>query len=325
MIFAGSDVPWLKMRLQLLPVPKVVIVNQVLRMLRRKYVFEMWLIFGTQLVAEFITWVFHGSLAWVFEGGPGAAALRTAFFESDFWAALLYGLSIPALMSLALYPLVRRLGRPMLSRLWEWYIVLAAVAFLDSTVISMLEPTGMWIFWFLTSLAFVVLVWFARQVTAISFKHALLFIGLVMVIQFPGVLLPLHLLTPEFFETDVPRLNNFVYGATAIVHLIVGAAGVWYLVNPASIVSSTRNLLVAVGSVIVLSGLMGGFWIAWAAGIDDVDGGLVFFNIPLSIVIVSATHGLLILITYVARIRGPREPEDVANRTIDQLRPSRPA
>ena len=322
MIFAGSDVPWLQMRLQLLPVPKVVIVNQVLRILQRKYVFEIWLIFGTQLVAQFI--------AWILEGGSGANTLRMTFFESDslsaFWKLFIYSVPIPALLSLALYPLVRRLGRPMLSRLWECYMVLTAVAFLNGMAINMLLDIFDWrTFWFLMSLPLVVLVWFARQVTAISFKHALLFIGLVMVFQFPGVLLPLHLLAPTFSGIDVSWQTNVVYTVTAMAHLIVGAAGVWYMVNPASIVSSTRNLLAAVGSVIVLSALLGGVSVAWEAGVYDDGGGLPLFIIKWNIVVGAATSAIVVMITYVARIRGPRGPEDVANRTMDQLRPSRPA
>ena len=147
----------------------------------------------------------------------------------------------------------------------------------------------------------VVLVWFARGVSALSFRHALLFIGLVAAVESWGTFIPLNFLYPSFVSAH----STSVFAALAAVHVVVSAIGVWSLVNHTALASSTRNLLAVVALFVLLGGLQLGVSVTF--GDPYRDGMSLLLNTVFGVGQRIVQYGAAALIVYAVRIRRPAE------------------
>ena len=202
------------------------------------------------------------------------------------------------------YLFVRRLEHQILSRLWLYAIITVAIAVVSKLVLAPFDSLtdGMYRWLFVISILLTItnialLVWFARRVSAITFGHSLLFIGLVVAMESPGTFIPLNFLYPS--TVSVPYLSVLV--ALAAVHVIVKVTAVWLLVNHTALVSSTRNLLTLVSLFI----LVGGLQLGVSVGFNDpfVDRMSLLINILTGIGQLIAQYGVAVLIAYAVRVR----------------------
>ena len=267
-----------------------------------EYIAAIWLLLGMALAAQLETWVFFA--IWDTQSVTSIADVTS---WSQVTPALLLGTPLVALVNFALYPFVRKLGRPLLSKLWLYSVVSALVIYVGGIATNLFHPTEMWIFYLTPLLPVAVMIWFARDVSHISFRHALVFVGLVAIMQFPASILPIFLDAPD----RVPDMYTTVSAVVAGSRLILGAVGAWLLVNPVSLLSSSRRLGAAVLLAIGLPALAGGVLTSWAASVGDVGGGPVFLNIPVIFALMTGIYAVVILATYMLRIRNAQGPGGV--------------
>ena len=104
------------------------------------------------------------------------------------------------------YALVRRLDHQMLPQLWLYAITWGAIDIFSSLAFNHLADTHTWLA-IAEAARLIAVVWFARKVSVISFRHSLLLIGLTAAIQGPFSLFPSQLLTrPSQFRRTVTSL-----------------------------------------------------------------------------------------------------------------------
>ena len=261
-------------------------------------VWAVALFFGFPLVGELIVWssfqVF--GVSWDQSGTPAwnvTNGLRLTSF-------VLYVVS---------YLFVRRLEHRILSRLWLYAIITSAIAVVSAPDLAPFDlfAVGMhrWVFAISILIAIawvVVLVWFARGVSAISFGHSLLFIGLVAAVESPGTFIPLKFLYPSFVSAP----STPVFAALAVVHVIVSAIGVWSLVNCTALASSARNLLTVVALFVLLGGLQIGVSVAFSNPSYQTP---LLLNTLIGIGERVVRYGVPSLIVYAVRIREPAKSQ----------------
>ena len=226
--------------------------------------------------------------------------------STDLWTIADEPLLIPFVLHSVSYLFVRRLEHQVLSHLWLYAIITGAIAIVSRLVFAAFDSftDGMYSWLFVISILLSItniapLVWFARRVSAITFGHSLLFIGLVVAIESPGTIIPLNFLYPS--TVSVPYFSALV--GLAVVHVIVKGTAVWLLVNHAAFASSTRNLLMLVSLFI----LMGGLQLGVSVGFNDpfVDRMSLLINILTGIGQLIVQYGVAALIAYVVRVREP--------------------
>ena len=200
------------------------------------------------------------------------------------------------------YLFVRRLGHHVLSNLWLYVIIVGAIGLVFGPALASLDSENAQLWW-ATAFALaqvIVLVWFARRVSAASFRHSLLLIGLVAVMQSPIIFVPPHLHIDPEFVWPVPRY---------ITHLIGGALlrglAVWSLVNAQTVTSSTRTVLPPVLAMVIIAAVLFGLnspiWV-----LVRVEGWSSLLYVGVSSLIAPA---LAVVITYAVRVRRPADPE----------------
>lgn len=206
------------------------------------------------------------------------------------------------------YLFVRRLEHQILSHLWLYAITTTAIVIVSRLVVAPFDSLtdGMYLWLFVISILLSItnvalLVWFARRVSAITFGHSLLFIGLVVAMESPGSFIPLNFLYPS--TMSVPYQSALV--ALAAIHVIVKVTGVWSLVNHTVLASSTRYLLTLVSLFI----LIGGLQLGGSVGFNDpfVDRMSLLMNILTGIGQLIVQYGVAVLIAYVVRVRRPAD------------------
>ena len=200
------------------------------------------------------------------------------------------------------YLLVRRLGHPLLSQLWLYWIVVGAIGIGSGPVLARFDSMSsfQWGIIVVSAFSMIALVWFARKVSVVSFRHSLLFICLATAVHVPGSFIPPQFLAGPSFGSPLPTYLILLVGSV----LLKGTA-VWALVNTQHVVSSTRTVLPIVMAVLLVGSaftpLLPSLWdhrdqVAWILGILSVGASALIYS------------ALVIAIAYAVRIREPRSP-----------------
>ena len=103
------------------------------------------------------------------------------------------------------YLLVRRLGHPLLSQLWLYWIVAGAIGIGSGPILVGFESMSsfQWGITVVSAFSMIALVWFARKVSAVSFRHSLLFICLATAVHVPGSFIPPQFLAGPSFASPL--------------------------------------------------------------------------------------------------------------------------
>ena len=217
------------------------------------------------------------------------------------WANSNVSYFAPFILLVVSYPFVRRLRHDLLSHLWLFVIIVGV-----SGLITVLPALGylhsMGTFAWLITISgpgLVAMVWFARKLSAASFRHSLLFIGLATVLGSPGSFIPPYLLRPE-------AAIAFPWPPHIYVTLLIGGTflrglAVWALIQEQAVTSSTRAvlpLLVTMGLLTVMVHVLAtNVWVYIPVYSE-------WIIIPTLMV-----PALAAVATYAVRVRGPGEPQ----------------
>ena len=136
----------------------------------------------------------------------------------------------PILMAI-FYFRVRALGRSMLTLAWSYSLIILAANAVTDPAFEFLhqqewfsEHVFYWGLWGLGTevlIPIIVLVWFARQASKISFKHALMLIALSTALNGSGILMPF---------VPFPTLDGWIFSwETAILNAVLKLFAVWVL------------------------------------------------------------------------------------------------
>ena len=249
------------------------------------------LFFGLHLLGELIASLLlqNFDLTW----GEGVAR---------FWEIPNVFYLLPFALLVVLYLFVRRLDDHILSNMWLYAIVMGVVGFASVPVTSSFESYSSYLWW-ATALGmgrFLILVWFARRVSALSFRHSLLLIVLATAMQSPISFIPPHVHVDPKFVWPVPVYLSQLFGGV----LLRGFA-VWSLVNVRLVTSSTKSVLMVVIAMLLLVAVLFGVTINIWARISEQDW------LPMLFVGVSSlvAPAFTVVITYAVRVRRPAEPE----------------
>ena len=123
-------------------------------------------------------------ISWLMPAITGVSWIRTGLP----WEFPYLFLVIPFVLLLASYFLVRRLNHDMLSNLWLYAIVVSTVGFVSDPVMASANSSSI-LGWWATAFgvaSFAALLWFARRVSARSFRHSLVFIALTAAVAVPN-------------------------------------------------------------------------------------------------------------------------------------------
>ncbi len=143
------------------------------------------------------------------------------------FASSIFDLLLPLLLGFLYYFHVRHIRRTTLSLLWAYAIVFTAYGEAMSLLYQGIDPEwrsrAPWTWWNegQTFIQLIILMWFARQASKISFSHALVLIGLVNVLFDFGRVMPLLV-----FPLLDDRVGAFDIAALAI---LVTIFAVWVL------------------------------------------------------------------------------------------------
>ena len=209
---------------------------------------------------------------------------------------------LPFALLVVLYLFVRRLDDHILSNMWLYAIVMGVVGFASVPVTSSFESYSSYLWW-ATALGmgrFLILVWFARRVSALSFRHSLLLIVLATAMQSPISFIPPHFFVDPKLVWPVPMYLTQLIGGV----LLRGFA-VWSLVNVGLVISSTKSVLIIVMPTVLLAAVLFGVTnYIW----DHVS---AWDWLPMLFVGISSlvAPALSMVITYAVRVRRPAEPE----------------
>ena len=207
------------------------------------------------------------------------------------------------------YLLVRRLDHPALSRLWQYGIVTSVIGIGSGLVLTRFDSMSslVWGVTVVSAVSMIALVWFARRVSAESFRHSLLFICLAAAVYVPGSFIPPRFLAGPSFAILLTTYLTLLIGGG----LLRGTA-VWALVNTQYVVASTRTVLPAVMSILLLGSavtpLIPALWdfrhqAGWVVGILSVGVSSLMYT------------GLVIALAYAVRIRRQKSPSATSSST----------
>ena len=182
-------------------------------------------------------------------------------------------------------------------------IVASAIAIGSGPILARLD-TATEFGWGITAVSMVARIWFAKKVSAESFRHSLLFICLAAALHVQGSFIPPDLLATSSFASPLPTYLVLLIGG-----VILKGIAVWTLVNTQYVVSIIRTLLPAVittlltGSALVplapsLCGRL--HQLSWMSAILSVGASSLLFNV------------LVIAIAYATQIREPRAAPSVS-------------
>ena len=215
-------------------------------------------------------------------------------------------LVIPFGLLVASYFFVRRLNHRLLSHLWLYAIVVSTIGLISIPVMASLHSSSAPVWWGTAfGLAgFIAIIWFARKISTISFRHSLLFIALTSAVAVPNPnnFIPSHL---DAYPSVGPSLTIAI--ALWAGAVLLGVLAAWTLANSQTVVSTTRTVLPPVLAVPLLS----------AANMALAATGFVRPDSILDWIVLMLTAGLsslmvptlAVVITYAVRVRGPRGPE----------------
>ena len=122
------------------------------------------------------------------------------------WATSNVSYFVPFILLVVSYPFVRRLRHDLLSHLWLYVIIVGVTGLI--TVLpalgyfhSLAGETYVWLLTTREAVRLVAIVWFARKLSAVSFRHSLLFVCLstVLVLQSPTGIIPSQVIHSDPF------------------------------------------------------------------------------------------------------------------------------
>ena len=159
-------------------------------------------------------------------------------------------LAAPYVLLVASYYSVRRLNHHMLSHLWLYAIIVGAIGLVSALALGSLDSvsTAGWLSAAFTLAELMVLVWFARKVSAMSFLHSVLFIGLTIAVPNLTTLIP--------HEEPSTVLAIPAYIAILLGSAILSGIAVWALANTETVVSTTRSVLRPVIGIALLASVL---------------------------------------------------------------------
>ena len=207
------------------------------------------------------------------------------------------------------YLLVRRLGHPLLSQLWLYSIVAGAIGIGSGPILARFDSMSsfQWGITVVSAFSMFALVWFAREVSAVSFRHSLLFICLATAVHVPGSFIPPQFLAGPSFASLLPTYLILLVGGV----LLKGTA-VWSLINIQRVVSSTRSVLPTVIAILLVisafTPVLPSLWdhrdqVSWILGVLSVGAsGLIY-------------SALIMALAYAVRIREPRPPSPATSHS----------
>lgn len=207
------------------------------------------------------------------------------------------------------YLLIRRLEHPVLPWLWLYGIVKSAIMVGSGPILAR-SDTATEFGWGITAVSAIlaiVLVWFARKVSAESFRHSLLFICLAAPVHVQGSFIPPQFLAGPSFAS--PLSTHLII---LIASVVLKGIAVWALVNTQCVVSSARPVLPSMMAVL----LLGLIFIPLA---PVLRGHLHLVSWKLGVLSVGASglmlKALIIAVAYAVRIREPRSPATATSRS----------
>lgn len=167
--------------------------------LASRYRWELMLFIGIPLVEQASWWLLPHVLG----------NFNTTFDVDSLPSYIAPFLNLSLVFLCLLYVRVRRLGRTALSLMWAFAFVYEAVATTTYLVFDVTDSerwsvvsTSWWSIGVAFLLSTLVLVWFARQASRISFNHALVLIGLAFALDGSGLLMP-NLIFARFLDGQV--------------------------------------------------------------------------------------------------------------------------
>ena len=246
--------------------------------------------FGFTLLGGIISWLIHEifGVTWIRTGRPWE-------FPNAF-------LVIPFALLLASYFFVRRLNHHMMSHLWLYAIVLSTIGFISAPVMGLVSSASTLVWW-ATAFGlsgFIVLIWFARRISAMSFRHSLLFIALTAAVAVPNpnnfIFIPSHI---DVYSSVGP--SPAMSGTLWVGAGLLGVLAVWALANTRAVVSTTRTVLPPVLAILLLSASL----MALAATTIVRPTSLLDWIVPMLTTGLSSliAPALAVLITYTVRVR----------------------
>ena len=208
-------------------------------------------------------------------------------------------LVIPFALLLASYFFVRRLNHHMLSYLWLYTIVAITVVLVSASLLESLDPATTLVWWAiaLELASLIVLVWFARRISAMSFRHSLLFIALTAVVPSSASFTLSQLHTDPSLAPSLP-----LYIALWVGVVLMGGLIVWALANIRTVVSTARTVLPPVIAMLLLTVAL----VALSTtSLYEPVGVLDWVVEMLTAVILSLiVPALAVAVTYAVRVRG---------------------
>ena len=243
-----------------------------------------------------------GLISWLLPVISGVTWIRTGLpweFPNIFLV-----IAFPLLVASYFY--VRRLDHRLLSHLWLYAIVVCTIGFISAPLMasaSSASTLGLWATGFGVA-GFIVLIWFARRISVMSFRHSVLFIALTSAVAVPNPnnFIPSHLDAYPSVEPS-PSITITLWAGG----VLLGVLAVWTLANAQSVVSTTRTVLPPVLAIPLLS----------AANMALAATGFVRADSILDWVVLMLTAGLssliapilTVVVAYAVRVRGPTDSE----------------
>ena len=214
------------------------------------------------------------------------------------WATSKVSYFVPFILLVVSYPFVRRLRHDLLSHLWLYVIIVGGIGLI--TVLPALgyfHLIGKYVWLITTSEAvrLVAIVWFARKLSAVSFRYSLLFIGLATVLQSPATFIPPQHHMPPAVAWPLPIYITLLIGGT----LLRGLA-VWTLIKVQTVTSSTRTALPPLVAMVLPAAAL------YALVVNVWPPFPMYYEWILPMLIVPA---LAVVLTYAVRVRGSGEPQ----------------
>ena len=249
--------------------------------------------FGFTLLGVLISWLLPviSGVSWIRTGLP--------------WEFPNIFLVIPFVLLVVSYIAVRRLDHRMMSHLWLYAIVVSAIGFISAPVMASADSAstlGLWASAFGVA-SFAVIIWFARRVSAFSFRHSLLFIALTVAVAVPNPnnYIPSPLDAYPAVAPSLPITITLWAGG-----ILLGVLAIWSLVNTRTVVYSTRTVLPLVLAIPMLSAAIMALAATTVMRLDGVLDWIAPVLTGLSSLIAPI---LAALITYAIRLRVPAGPE----------------
>ena len=222
------------------------------------------------------------------------------------WEVPNVSFAIPFALLVTSYFFVRRQDHHMLSHLWPYTIVVGAIGVISAPVLASLDSAST-LGWWAAAFAlggFILLVWFARRISALSFRHSLLFIGLTIAVPSPASFIPPLLPTDP---SIAPSLPIYIHITLLVGGVLMGGLAVWALANIRIVVSTTRAVLPRVMAIMLLAAALITLGAAYTVEpVRVLDWVVPMLTAGTSSLIAST---LAVVITYVFRVRRRTGPE----------------